>query len=153
MSRLFLLALTAAIVFSSGGAQAELGGNVTSVQSDQIRMKATLQARVANVATPYSVHTLSTEIGVIIHEYADAAGTVFAVTWSGPTKPNLRQLLGRYFEPFISASASTKKPGTGPITINQTDLVVFSGGHPRAFFGSAHVPALVPAGVDIHALH
>lgn len=114
MSRLFLLPLTAAIVFSSGGAQAELGGNVTSVHSDQIRMKATLQARVANVATPYSVHTLSTEIGVIIHEYADAAGTVFAVTWSGPTKPNLRQLLGRYFEPFISASASTKKTGHRP---------------------------------------
>lgn len=157
MHQSFCRFIAPALLLYSIGAAAELGAPVSAIADEQVRMKATLRAQ--NIIDPsdnaaantvnYSVHELTNEIGTVVREYADANGTVFAVTWQGPAKPDLDLLLGRYFQTFVAAPS---QPGTGPKYLNQPDLVVFSGGHPRAFTGRAHLPALVPTGVDIDAL-
>jgi hypothetical protein len=78
---------------------------------------------------------------------------VFAVTWQGPTPPDLRQLFGSYFEPFRSAAAAQSRPGGHrQLSIAQSDFVVQAIGHLRTFQGKAFVPSLVPAGVSVAEL-
>lgn len=133
-------------------AHAELGGNIATVQADQVHMKASLRVLAATANTAYTTHEITTEFGVVIREYADTNGTVFAVTWSGPAKPDLQQLLGQYFAPFVRARAQSSHVGTGPLALSAGDLVVYSGGHPRAFNGRAYVLSLVPQGVSVDVL-
>lgn len=154
MHHVFCRFVAAPLLCYSVAAAAELGGHSSAITSEQLRIKATLRRQdIADPARPasinYSVYELTSEIGTRIREYADASGIVFAVTWQGPAKPNLDMLLGRHFQAFIAAPS---QPGTGPKYLKRPDLVVFSGGHPRAFVGRAYLPALIPAGVDINAL-
>ncbi|MBK6009278.1 DUF2844 domain-containing protein [Ramlibacter ginsenosidimutans] len=76
--------------------------------------------------------------GTVVHEFVDPTGSVFAVTWSGPFKPDLRKLLGRHFGALSPAAQGGKTD----------DLVVQSGGHMGAFEGRAWVPSRLPAGFD-----
>src|SRR5690606_41316722 len=77
----------------SGTAQAELGGTVTSLQSDQVRMKAVVPARRVTTFDAYSVHGRTTTTGLVVREYAGNDGVVFAVSWRGPGQPDLQPLL------------------------------------------------------------
>jgi hypothetical protein len=101
----------------------------------------------------YQMHQTQTAEGTTVREYSDASGIVFAVSWSGPFKPDLQQLLGAYFKAFRDAP---RVPGgaalRGTQRIDNGGIVVHTGGRPRAFFGRAFVPALVPAGVDVQVL-
>jgi hypothetical protein len=127
-------------------ALAELGGDAASVETDRAHMKAAVMR--ALPAQKYTVHELQGTSGQVIREYVSPAGTVFAVAWNGPQMPDLRQLFGAYFSVYQQA-AKTKRAGRGPLHINQSDLVVHSGGHMRAFSGLAYVPQLVPQDVAI----
>lgn len=106
-------------------------------------------ARVAKSDSPqpYSVQETKTSYDLIVKEFVDAQGIVFAVSWSGPVRPNMRDLLGTYFSRFVDAS----KPG-GPTSVKADDLVLFSGGHMGAFSGAAYVPGLLPANFDVSVL-
>lgn len=133
----------------SRAALATLGGDVSSVDSDRVRMKAA--AVTTTTSALYTVHEMQTPSGTIVREFANSAGIVFAVTWRGPLPPNLRQTLGTYFQKYQSA------PRVGPHghthdVVEQPDLVVHSGGHLRAFLGSAYVPQLMPQGLSIDQL-
>lgn len=75
-------------------------------------------------------------------------GAVFAVAWNGPVMPDLRQILGKYFETYAQ-TAKIKHTGHCHLTIQQTGLVVHSGGYIRAFTGYAYVSTLLPPGVSI----
>lgn len=160
-------ALSFTALLSIANAHAELGGAVIPVSSTSVspsplastaatpqpQIKVTMRTQAATAtASAYAVQQVAHETGTIVREYADTNGTVFAVSWQGPVKPDLKQLLGQYFQPFIDGSAASQHVGTGPITLRDTNLVVHSGGHPRAFFGSAYVPTLIPQGVVIDAL-
>jgi hypothetical protein len=125
---------------------AELGGDAASVETDRAHMKAAVVP--ALPAQKYTVHELQGASGQVIREYVSPAGTVFAVAWNGPQMPDLRQLFGAYFGVYQQA-ARAKRAGRGPLHINQSDLVVHSGGHMRAFSGLAYVPQLVPQDVAI----
>ena len=81
-----------------------------------------------------------------MREYASPNGIVFGVTWNGPWAPDLRQLLGAYFDSYVVA-ARGKKAARGPITIQLPGLIVERGGHARSFFGRAYVPQMIPQGV------
>jgi hypothetical protein len=81
-----------------------------------------------------------------VREYVAASGAVFGVAWNGPVVPNLRQVLGQYFEPYTQ-SAKTKRTGHSQLRVEQPGLVVHSGGHMRAFSGTAYVPQMLPPGV------
>jgi len=141
-----LIAVTIAVLFPLRAA-AELGGTASSLQNDQSRLRAMQRASPGN---GYTVHELQTENGLTIREYVAGSGRIFAVTWSGPTLPDLPWLLGSYFPAFKDAAEMRRAAGIrGPVTIAQDDLVVQSGGRMRAFQGRAWVPSLLPPQVTI----
>lgn len=124
-------------------AHAALGQNVSSVDSDGARMHAV--ARIASTQHAYSVHQIALASGTLVREYVAANGTVFGVAWEGPTLPDLKALLGSSFDVYVAASVV----GRGnPPAVSGSELVVYSGGHLRAFSGYAYLPQALPAGVD-----
>jgi hypothetical protein len=129
-------------------AMAELGGDVKSVATDQARFRGSL--RVTH-ASNYDVHQIQSPSGVAIKEYVAPTGKVFAVGWQGQHIPNLRQLLGSYFEQYSRALASSRR-GHGPLFVQLPGLVVQSSGHTRAFVGRAYVPQMFPEGVKVEAI-
>ena len=133
-------------------AEASLGGTVASVQADQKMLHGTLQATTKNGA--YSVQELKSASGVIVREYISTAGQVFAVSWQGPTRPDMQQLLGSYFQTFRSA-IQAKRSGPiirGSVIVKQAGLVVEMGGHMRWLVGRAYVPGMVPANVQMEEI-
>jgi hypothetical protein len=142
-----LLALAVAVLAFSLPSPAELGGDLNSVASDQAFMKATIKSTQKEA---FAVHELQADSGTAVREYVSPAGKVFAVAWSGPQLPNLRQILGSYFTPYSDAlkAARANHFGRGPVNIQQSGFVVQSGGHMRAFAGRAYVPQMLPQGVS-----
>lgn len=124
---------------------AVLGGKASSIQSDQVQMKATI--RPGTQTSQYSVQTMQTPSGITIREYADSQGNVFAITWQGPFMPNLKQLLGQYFGTYVAA-AKNHHGDLHHLSVADQNLVVHSQGHMRAFSGIAYLPAKIPAGVN-----
>lgn len=125
-------------------AYAELGGNAATVQADQRHMKGTL--RVTTTAN-YSVHEIQAESGTTVREFVSASGTVFGVAWQGPWAPDMRQLLGSYFDQYVQAVQS-KRPRRGAVSVQEPGLVVESGGHMRSFSGRAYLPQMMPPSVE-----
>lgn len=125
---------------------AALGGDVSSVHADQTHMKASLKTTVGQA---YTMHEIKTPAGNIVREYVSSDGKVFGVAWRGPSMPPMQQILGSYFQQFSAAAEAHHAAHVGrrPLNIQQSGLVVQSGGHPRGFFGRAYVPGMLPAGV------
>lgn len=96
----------------------------------------------------YRVHEMQLPSGTVLREYAAADGKVFAVTWTGPFIPNLRQSLGSYFAEF-SAAAPAAHGTRKHLLVRQPDLVVESAGHMRAHHGIAYLPQALPSGVSV----
>lgn len=128
---------------------AALGDKVASVQSDQKKMRAAL--RDVQTHAQYKVHEMQGEAGTVVREYESPDGVIFAVTWEGPVKPDLRQLFGKYFDEYQGASR-TGPAGHRRSTVRLQDLVVRSSGHVRAFSGMAYLPQQLPAGVAVEDL-
>jgi len=101
------------------------------------------------VAAAYTVHEIESTSGVVVREYVSSAGKVFAIAWQGPWPPDMRQLLGSYFDPYIQAARARSGPGMArrPLMIEQPGLVVQVGGHPRSFVGRAYIPDQLPSNV------
>jgi len=127
----------------SFAAHATLGQNVSTVDGDQSRLRAV--AHTANTQSAYSVHLMTLPSGTLVREYVARNGIVFGVAWEGPTLPDLKSMLGTSFDAYVAAT--TTRRGT-PLAVSNSDLVVYSGGHLRAFSGHAYLPQAVPAGVD-----
>jgi hypothetical protein len=132
-----------------GVALAELGGPLSSVKVDGERMVAAMAS--ASLGR-YSRHDLIRANGGMVREFTNASGQVFAVTWSGPGKPDLRSLLGRYFATLQAAgeaSGRTMHSLRRPAQVAQGDLQIQTGGHMGWFHGVAFVPSLAPAGFAV----
>ena len=125
---------------------ASLGGDTTSVRLDQEKMQGTLRT---SSADSYTLHEIQTSNGVVVKEYLAPAGRVFAVSWQGPVHPDLRQLLGPYFDEYVRAIQEQRQQrrGHGPLLIQHAGLVVQVSGHVRGFVGKAYVPQQMPAGI------
>lgn len=98
----------------------------------------------------FAVHQLQAANGTTVREYLTSTGTVFAVAWEGPWLPDLRQVLGPYFDAY-QRNATVVRNGRrshGPIAIRTGDVVIQMGGHPRAFTGRAYVERLMPQGMQ-----
>ncbi|MET3108507.1 hypothetical protein AAKU67_003055 [Oxalobacteraceae bacterium GrIS 2.11] len=93
-----------------------------------------------------AVYSTVTHSGIRIREYINAGGVIVAITWQGPFLPDLRQLLGVYFQTYLTGPAS---PATSlrHAELMTPDLVVQSYGHLRAFHGRAYLPGLLAPGV------
>lgn len=147
---LIRLGIWLAAVGAAGSAQAKLGGKVATVQADRTALGALAQT---SAATTNGVYDMTLPNGASVKEFANPQGDVFAVTWSGPGKPDLRTLLGKYFTPFQAASARINPLARRqPAHLKQGDLVIETGGHMGYFWGVAYIPSLEPAGFDLAGL-
>jgi hypothetical protein len=129
-------------------ASAVLGGDVSSVETDRAHLQS---PRRIERAEQYDIHELAHPSGTIVREYVSPEGRVFGVAWQGPRLPDLRRLMGNYFDRWVHA-VSKPRAARGPLFIEQPDLVVQSSGHLRAFRGRAYVPTMLPASVRAEAI-
>ncbi len=129
----------------SAVASATLGEPETSLTAETQLDRASIKQ--SNLGT-YRVHEMVLASGTVLREYAGLDGKVFAVTWSGPFIPNLKQSLGGYFAEYAAAAGSPHGNRTH-LQVRLDDLVVDSGGHMRAYHGRAYLPQAVPSGVSL----
>jgi hypothetical protein len=141
------LAAIAGVVSSFGAtreARATLGGDVASVATNE---RSLVAARHIEKLAVGERHVLVLPSGTVVHEYLSASGAVYAITWRGPRRPDLRELLGAYFPQL-----ATRVPGGHHrVDFTGVDLRVQAMGHRRSSSGRAWVPSLVPAGVSVDA--
>lgn len=130
-------------------ARAALGENRASVQAD---------SRALGAATPvvtsterYELHESRTADGGVVRQYVNAQGTVFAVTWSARFRPNLQQLLGAHYAEYLSA-ARGHTTGHHVFSVTTPGFVIGIVQRPRGSAGTAHLPALLPAGMRAEEL-
>jgi hypothetical protein len=131
----------------SSGAIAGLGGKAPSIQADRAQLGASLHATPQAGRTTYA---MALPNGAAVKEFTNATGAVFAVTWSGPGKPDLRALLGSHFQ-ALQAASRVRDPRFRrvPPQVHQSDLVIQTGGHMGYFWGVAYIPSLAPAGFSV----
>lgn len=144
--------LAASCLFLPAAASAHLGGPASSVTADRARMAASIRSVALG---RYTRDELTCPNGGVVREFTNANGTVFAVTWSGPGKPDLRTLLGPYFATFQANSIATARQMHSlrhPPQVAQPDLQIQVGGHMGWFHGVAFVPSLAPAGFSVSDL-
>jgi len=120
---------------------AGLGGNLSSVDADRASLKGEVRA---TSQAGFTVHAITAAGGMVVNEYAAPDGTVFAVSWSGPGVPDLRQVLGSYFPLAQQQAMSRPHYNHHQIRVATPDVVVESRGHARSFVGRAWAPALLP---------
>ncbi|WP_114813748.1 DUF2844 domain-containing protein [Paraburkholderia kururiensis] len=101
-------------------------------------------------AASYTVRETRLASGTVVREYVGPDGTVFGVAWQGQQMPDLSALLGTYFPQYLAGLKANRAAGAvrGPATVEQSGLVVHSGGHMGAFSGQAWLPQALPAGVN-----
>ena len=133
-------------------ASATLGGDSASVDADRVKMQGAL-LRTAR-SDDYTLHEVQSSTGTTVREYISSSGTVFAVVWQGPWLPDLKQILGPYFDQYQRArqAAPGMRRSRGSIVVELPDVVIQMSGRPRAFSGRAYVPRLMPARVQLDAI-
>ena len=124
-------------------AWATLGGSAESVVTDQTKFHA---KRAVVERQDYTIHEITSDDGTVIREYVTPAGKVFGVSWTGPTIPDLAQLLGTYNAEF-QTTIHAKRGSRNAAVVRNSDLVVESAGHIRAFRGRAYLNSMLPSGV------
>jgi len=142
---LFLTLLQGALAYAAlGGAPSDFGATPVTAR----RLAATGAATAAATDAVYTVSQSTLDSGTVVREYSDTAGKVFAVSWRGPTLPDLRTLLGDKFGVMTGAAAKRARAGHSQLALEQSDVVLVSNGHMRSFAGHAWIPSALPAGFD-----
>lgn len=129
---------------------ATLGGGVASIEADRAKLQG--QVQVTTIAG-FTVHEITTATGTRVREYLTPDGAVFAFSWRGPFIPDMRQLLGTYYEQYAQAARQARPTGRRHLSVQSPGLVVESSGHMRAFAGRAWDPALVPQNFSLSNLN
>ncbi len=139
-----LIGLGLAIMAGGSLSWASLGGRADSIATDRVHMS----ARMASTTKPtHTVTALTLANGAVVREFANKAGVVFAVSWRGPGRPDLQQLLGDGFQAVQADNVGAGgRRMRAPLAVNRSDLVVHTGGHPGAFWGLAYLPQETPSG-------
>ena len=141
--------ILALVLLFSFPAHAALGDDVSVIAEEQARFQASLQVwHEAKCA----VHELAMPSGTKVRQFVNDSGKVFATSWSGGWRPNLRDMMGTHYDSFIAATRG-RRVARGVARIELPGMVVVMGGHQRAFFGHVYLTDLVPAGFlpeDIH---
>ena len=138
-----ILAALAAAFFVCGS-WAALGGAPASLGAHAREQSST-------VSTPFSSFTVvakELDSGTTVHEYVDPTGTVFAVSWSGPFMPDLKEILGPHFEAMLAQAVQGQEGRRSGLSLRRSDVVIVSDGHMGAFEGRAWLPARLPTGFD-----
>jgi hypothetical protein len=148
VARLACAALLVVAAVQPHVARAALGQPETTVSADVQQLNGSVKS---TERTNYTVHEIQLPSGGVLREFAVPGGNVFAVAWSGPAIPNLRQALGSYFDVFATA-AKAPHSGHTHLQISQDGFVMQSAGHMRAYSGRAYVPQSIPAGTSLEEI-
>jgi hypothetical protein len=146
LKKLALCAATSLAALWPQLCSATLGEPEVSVQADVSQLRASIKS--SQDRAVYRVHEIQLPSGTLLREFVSANGNVFAVAWSGPFMPNLRQALGKYFDSYVAAPRSTI-PDRKHVQVATSELVVQASGHSRAFAGRAYLPGAIPAGFSL----
>ena len=130
-------------------AWATLGGNRASVDADRLALSGQMLPAPLVAVGNYQVVAFVLPTGTQVNEYVSDKGLVFAVSWAGPFKPDVRQLLGPHFDKVLQRQAGQSHAGHPYIHQHEVDLVMESGGHQGNFAGRAYLPADLPAGLSV----
>ncbi len=129
----------------SGASVNTTSGAASSVARQAAQSNASSSTSTASTA--YTVRETTLANGTAVREYLSSAGTVFAVAWSGPQMPDLATLLGSYFPQYVAGVQASRAKGVrGPGAVENSTVVVHSGGHMGAFSGQAWLPSALPSG-------
>ena len=112
--------MAALLACSVSASWAALGGHPAQFGARAVRAQ---MQPAATAVTGYTVNRTTLDSGTTVREYVDASGTVFAVSWSGPVLPDLKQLLGPYFD-TLAAPRSNPHQRRGQRMIKQSDVVI-----------------------------
>ena len=126
-------------------AYAELGG-APSWSSGGTNNVTLLAQHLSTSSVPYTVNETTLSSGTIVREYVAQSGTVFAIAWHGP-----QTLLGAYFSAYLQGLSDARAAmggGYGPLAVQQSGLVVQTGGHMGAYTGRAYLPQALPQGFN-----
>lgn len=128
---------------------ADASATTTTTPSNTTARAAAQSASGALASSSYSVRSTAYSSGTQVREYIGASGTVFGIAWNGPRMPDLQTLLGNYFPQYASGVKAQRaaRHARGPVAVEQSNLVVHSGGHMGSFFGQAWLPSALPAGM------
>jgi hypothetical protein len=124
-------------------ARAALGVSADSVEADRVSMKGLTRPA---PTTTLQKQELQLPSGTVVTEYLGSDGVVYAVTWRGPSLPNLRQILGNFFANYQEAAAAPVVRHR-LVRVESPNVVIESSGKMRAFVGRAWVPSMLPSGV------
>ncbi len=140
--------LVAMLLVSCLPALGVLGGDASSIASDQAHLKASVRVV---VRSSYSVHEMFTPTGTTVRQFVSSSGTVFGVSWQG-FAPDLQQLLGEHFQEYLAAVDSEPGRRGRGVHIDTGDLVLDAGGHMRFVVGRAFLRTQLPQGVSADAV-
>jgi hypothetical protein len=140
---LFLLGPCASSYAALGAAQSTFSGVTPKVTAHVL---ASSTSTTTSSGSSYQISESTLTSGTVVREYVSASGVVFGVSWSGPFMPDLRTLLGSNFSTLTAAAAQKTKAGHSQLQIQQSDIVIVSGGHMRAYQGRAWIPSALPSG-------
>lgn len=138
--RIFLAGM---LLACAGHALAGLGGPPANLGSEISDSKA---ATVSTGQASYTQLTKTLQSGTTLQEYVAGNGKVFAVRWSGPYLPDLREILGGHFDTLVAESKARTGRGRSALAIRRDDVTIISGGHMGSFEGKAWIPGSLPAG-------
>lgn len=140
----FLIAISFALpIVCANSAYAGLGATVSTTQKHVL---ATRAVKLSTATSSYTRNDQTLEGGVTIHEYQDASGYIFAVSWSGPYHPDLKDLLGDYFDVMKTETDKNPRANRTRLSVKRSDVQISIGGHMGAFHGKAWIPAKLPSG-------
>jgi Protein of unknown function (DUF2844) len=125
---------------------AALGQPEATVEGDRAMMKGQRQR---GSGTGFSIDTITVS-GMEIKEYVSPDGVVFAVVWEGTGVPDLKLLLGEYYEEYregLSTARNRRPRVREPFRLKSDRLVVERAGHSRSLWGRAYLPTHLPPGI------
>lgn len=134
--------MSAFLLVCAGAGHAALGGLPEQFNGEG----KTVISSASSTASNYVTRDTLLATGTRVCEYVSSNGIVFAVAWEGPVLPDMKALLGMHFDTMVAESARSPVAGRSPMAVSRPEVVIHSGGHMRAFEGSAWIPGELPRG-------
>ncbi len=134
-----------AILMVAAPTHAGLGGDAASIATDSVALGGSHEI---THAAGFEVHVLRLPSGTTVREYT-TRGKVFAVAWGGPAIPDLRRLLGTYFDAYVKSPQGRATGHHHLRVVSTRDWVVQSAGHQNGFVGRAWLSTNLPEHFDL----
>ncbi|TCK43945.1 uncharacterized protein DUF2844 [Paraburkholderia sp. BL8N3] len=139
----FIAAISGAAAMTGQPALAQLGSTL-SVESGHAHGAVLHRSQTGQIAFRETVDAH----GTIVRQYVNSSGEVYAVTWRGPTMPDIEALLGAHFGRYRTGALSSQAySGLHSSRVEEGDLIVESSVRLREFNGRAWLAHALPPGV------